>query len=134
MFSHCLGLYLIIVNEYQYSNNTKYFDGAQKAFEYERYYFNKEAGNWPDFRIVNRKYGNNIQFSTQWCHGAPGIGLSRLRAYELTKDEKCKQESVIVILTTIKELNKSISSGNSNYILCHGIGGNTTLLTYAKKV
>ena len=35
-----------------------------------------------------------------WCHGAPGIALSRLRAFEITSEPRWKHEAVIALETT----------------------------------
>ena len=56
---------------------------ARKAFSYENHWFNQKMANWPDFRKYP-SYDSNMKssefrYATAWCHGAPGIGLSRLR-------------------------------------------------------
>lgn len=49
------------------------------AFSYEAAVYDR-AGNWPDFRSPG------AEPMTAWCHGAPGIGLTRLRALRLLPD------------------------------------------------
>ncbi len=51
-----------------------------RAFAYEADVFDADAGNWPDFRP------EATGPMTAWCHGAAGIGLSRLRALQLLPD------------------------------------------------
>ena len=86
-----------------------YLEGARQAFNYERHWFDKEANNWPDFRkvqdkkIKQRKYSK--QFMTAWCHGAPGIVLSRIRAYEILKDNLYKKEADSAFKLSKKMLN-----------------------------
>lgn len=65
-----------------------------------------------------------------WCHGAPGIGLSRLRAYEVLKDDIYKVEAERAIENTIK----SISIEQQNYSMCHGALGNAETLIYGYQV
>ncbi|MFC7759054.1 type 2 lanthipeptide synthetase LanM [Catellatospora bangladeshensis] len=50
----------------------RYLDGALAALAHDRSLFDPARGNWADLREPGR-------FSLTWCHGAPGIGLSRLR-------------------------------------------------------
>ncbi|WP_442168444.1 lanthionine synthetase LanC family protein, partial [Rhizobium leguminosarum] len=60
---------------------------AEEGFRYEQHWFSPEQENWPDLRNYQAKATGTKQslaYSTAWCHGAPGIGLSRLRAYEIS--------------------------------------------------
>lgn len=52
-----------------------YLAAAGAGLEWERSQFDQEARNWPDFRGGRRAAP---QFMLSWCHGAPGIALSRL--------------------------------------------------------
>src|SRR4029450_1101509 len=57
---------------------------AVAAIAYERTLFSPDMGNWRDLRELEvlRRAAPSAQdvFVTLWCHGAPGIGLARLRA------------------------------------------------------
>jgi type 2 lantibiotic biosynthesis protein LanM len=46
---------------------------AERAWRYEAGVFDRAAGNWPDFRNIAQS-----PHMTAWCHGAVGIGCSRL--------------------------------------------------------
>jgi hypothetical protein len=59
-------------------------------------------------------------YAVGWCHGAPGIGLSRLRAFELTGDEQYQREARLALRATSRALRDSTLTGFS---LCHGILG-----------
>jgi lantibiotic modifying enzyme len=69
-----------------------------------------------------------------WCHGAAGIALSRLRAYELLGDEVCRSEAETAIQTTLNNLYGNTEISQTNYSLCHGLGGNCETLLYGAKV
>ncbi len=58
-------------------------DAAVRAFDYEHTLLDETAGNWPDLRIRPGTAEERLPFMVAWCHGAPGIGLTRLRALEL---------------------------------------------------
>lgn len=49
---------------------------AEECIAYENSSFSREHSNWPDFRLR----GSEIDpaWLCQWCHGAAGIGLSRI--------------------------------------------------------
>ena len=98
-------------------------EGATEAFRYERSVFNTERGNWPDYRYptvlgANGRFLN--QYSTSWCHGAPGIGFSRLRALSILPDDKYEEEVRIAIRTSVQEVT---GGSRQNYSFGHGLSG-----------
>lgn len=127
-----------------YTGNPAFFYLAEEAFRYEDEYYNPEQKNWPDFRKSNERqkeqeanlaaleagneaYFNESEFMQAWCHGSPGIGLARLRAFMLLKTptylaqvRDCLPEKVNLDL-----LEKE--SEDPLLILCHGICGNADL-------
>lgn len=112
----------------------KYRLAALEAFRYERHWFNPGCENWPDFRQFDAASGfegasrsPGDSYSLAWCHGAPGIGLSRLRCLRLADDTECRLEAEAAIRTTDRALN----SEQVNYSLCHGAAGNAELLIQA---
>ena len=50
---------------------------AAEARAFERALYDPDQRNWPDLR-ENARVDGRPAFSVAWCHGAPGIGLSRL--------------------------------------------------------
>ncbi|OTX87122.1 hypothetical protein BK726_17325 [Bacillus thuringiensis serovar londrina] len=126
-FSHgTAGVGYALLELYKATDNSSYREAAENAFNYERFWFDSNKGNWPDFR--------NEYFSSFWCHGAPGIALSRLRAYEILKNKIYKTESVTALETTKKIINKLLYSGTQKLCLCHGLAGNAESLIYGYEV
>jgi lantibiotic modifying enzyme len=75
---------------FEATGEQRFCDAALSAFRYERTWFSVAARNWPDFREEPRERRRNradYPCLSFWCHGAPGIALARLRAFELLKDE-----------------------------------------------
>ena len=112
---------------------SKYRDAASLAFEYENHWFNVETANWPDFRKdpsspSGRKH--TYPYMTFWCHGAPGIALARLRAYEMTRDEQYKADAIAALKTTRSSIESALDSWAGNFSLCHGLAGNAEVLIY----
>ncbi len=103
-----------------------YRRAARDAFAYERHVFDSREQNWPDFRSSNlsRTRRERPSFATFWCHGAPGISLARLRAYELLGDATGRQEAETALATTKRAVLTSLRGHAGNFSLCHGLAGN----------
>jgi type 2 lantibiotic biosynthesis protein LanM len=59
---------------------------VQGALAYERRCFSRKKRNWPFFT------GGRSRYLAQWCHGAAGIGLSRLAMRAYLADETFPEE------------------------------------------
>jgi lantibiotic modifying enzyme len=111
------------------TGKAEYRQAALHALAYERIEFSRQHANWPDFRTMNERIPPGTgepSYSVAWCHGAPGIGLSRLRAYSILKDDSCLAEAEIALATTMQLLRET-ALANQNFSLCHGAGGNAEL-------
>jgi lantibiotic modifying enzyme len=73
-----------------------------------------------------------VGYSLAWCHGAPGIGLSRARAFALTNDETYRREAELALGGTYRPL--AMPTAADGYSLCHGLGGNAELFIVAADV
>lgn len=125
--------------------------GAEQAFAYERRSYSPEQGNWPDLRHIQlSEYvqagrveelralarseegfpGQTPHFMSAWCHGAPGIGLTRLRAWQLLADAVHREEAEGAVRATLR----SLEDPRMNYSLCHGRAGNCETLLLAADV
>lgn len=106
---------------YKLSAVTKISNFEQYAFDsliYERSLFNKKAENWIDLRQSDLE-SKDYKFLTAWCHGAVGIGMSRLGILEIKKNEKTIEDEINIALRT------TINYGfGNNHSLCHGDMGN----------
>lgn len=114
----------------------KYRDAALEAFRFERRWFNPEEANWSDSRWGRRRSngeGASGSFGTTWCHGAPGIALSRIRAYEITGEQLLRAEAEIALETTRRALEADLLQGTARYSLCHGLTGNADVLLYGRE-
>lgn len=105
---------------------------ADGAFAYERRRFDPEMRNWPDLR-GDRSRGP-LPFARFWCHGAPGIALSRLGAWQVTRDDARAAEADEALTTTHDAVTAMVSGGRGNYSLCHGLAGNAGVLLHAGEV
>ncbi|HWL86111.1 MAG TPA: lanthionine synthetase LanC family protein, partial [Polyangiaceae bacterium] len=106
---------------------------AEDALRFERAYFNAERGNWPHFHsgeIAQSRGGNTGEknFSLAWCHGAPGIALSRLVGLPDALDEIARREVEIAVASTLA------APVSENQSLCHGELGNLMIVHRAATV
>jgi lantibiotic biosynthesis protein len=121
----------------------RYRFAAEMAFLYERRRFDPAAGAWPDLRrseldawYVGARWSElaaaaragtlpprQPSFFNAWCHGAGGIGLSRLRAWELTGQALYRREAEIALRAARRDL-----ESRPEFSLCHGRAGLGELL------
>lgn len=108
------------------NGNQQAAEAAMRAMAYERSVFDNKNGNWPDFRTNNEPY----EFMLSWCHGAPGILLSRqvLSAAQLA-DDQTASEIGIARATTTRALDSILANSQATAAhLCCGVLGLTSLL------
>lgn len=137
-FSHgAAGVAYALFELFRVTGDSRYRRAADSSFAYERHWYDPGKRNWPDLREEpgqpkpDRKA---LPFANAWCHGAPGIALSRLRAHEIAKDDTYEAEALVAVETTRRAVESSLHSPNSNYSLCHGLSGIAEVLCYASSV
>jgi type 2 lantibiotic biosynthesis protein LanM len=135
-FSHgTSGVAWALLELFAATGDARFRDAAERGFAYERQWFSKEQENWPDFRtIATSPTAGGPGYMVAWCHGAPGIGLARVRAYELAGGDTMRQEAEAAIRTTTRMLNQPSVGLPGDFTLCHGRAGNAELLIYAAQV
>jgi lantibiotic modifying enzyme len=100
------------------------------AIAYERSMFSAEARNWPDLRQLEvscQPLDRKPDFHLAWCHGAPGIGLARLRSLPYLDNASIRHEIDVALQTTVDQ------GFGHNHCLCHGDLGNLELLSQASR-
>lgn len=124
------------------TGDVTYRYAASQGFSYETHHFDSAAGNWPDYRdrewtellldpeklSLMRQALRDGAFPPEytpvmmnaWCHGAPGIGLTRLRAYALLSEQRYLDDARAAVASTRVALRDRMG----NYSLCHGMFGN----------
>ncbi|WP_413441825.1 type 2 lanthipeptide synthetase LanM [Synechococcus sp. MIT S1220] len=120
-FSHgSSGISAALAKLGQYCNSQKYLDSAKAGIDWESKYFNLSKLNWPDLRLTQVA---PFDYSMNWCHGAPGVALSRacLRETNLW-NQKYETEMHLALQATSQ--NKQLD----NHHLCCGSMGTVTIL------
>jgi type 2 lantibiotic biosynthesis protein LanM len=129
-FSHGVaGIAWALLELASITGEQRFTNTALAALEYERSLFIPELGNWLDLRHSTNtdladEDDQNVCMNA-WCHGAPGIGLARLRSLPHLDNPEIRAEIDTALKTTITE-----GFGN-NHSLCHGDLGNLELLLQA---
>jgi lantibiotic modifying enzyme len=119
------------------TRDDRFREGIEQAFCYERHWFDSEHQNWPDFRPLHDNTASSKQepaFMTAWCHGAPGVGLARLRAYQALGNGVYRQEAELAVQTTARSVEQALTSSQASFCLCHGLAGNADVLLYADRI
>jgi type 2 lantibiotic biosynthesis protein LanM len=84
-FSHgAAGVALALARLYQHTADPLWLQAASCQIDFEENLYQPEPGNYPDYR----SRPGNPAYLTTWCHGAPGIGLSRWIVYTITGDAR----------------------------------------------
>jgi type 2 lantibiotic biosynthesis protein LanM len=111
------------------SKQDRFYDMALEAMAYERSLFNPRLGNWPDLREFEDSNhsgdGQSKSSAVAWCHGAAGIGLSRLNMLSRFDDAAIRAEIEASVETTL-----ALGLGD-DLSLCHGALGNLEFLLEA---
>jgi hypothetical protein len=137
---------------YAATGEGQYRYAAEQAFLYERHFFSPAESNWPDLRHTElgeyqfegrmdelrdrQRSGNGLapqppRYMAAWCHGAPGIGFSRLRAYQLLGDPLYLDEARASFVNVEQSIADELGM---NYSLCHGRGGNAETLVEGARI
>jgi lantibiotic modifying enzyme len=132
-FAHgASGIAIALIELYVLTKNKDFLSASREAFRYENAFFNPVKKNWPDFRFDNISGKPEDEVcSLAWCHGAPGIGLARFRAYELTGDQSFFDDGMKAAQVTRKYFSEEMAP---DYSLCHGLFGHAALLLKAASV
>ncbi|MBS7530593.1 type 2 lantipeptide synthetase LanM family protein [Hazenella sp. IB182353] len=121
-FSHgTAGVIVALAQLHKIRPDHRFLETIKKALQFERSYFDEKQRNW----LTPTKDHAPVA----WCHGAPGVLLSRVMLKEAGyQDDLLEQEIEIALDTTLRK-----GFGN-NYSLCHGDFGQLDIIQYAAEV
>lgn len=107
---------------------------CNEGLEYERGWFDPDRVAWPDLRDAGPA-ADPPGWMAAWCHGAVGIGFSRLRLTRLNSDPLALVEASAALQAA---RNLAVSAGTalrggreSDCTSCHGLAGVVELLLVA---
>jgi len=90
-FSHgAAGIAYALLKLYEATGESSFREAAVEAEAYETSVFLPDVFNWPDFRTGPTAQGPVHKKS--WCHGAPGVALSRLAALPILDTPQVRED------------------------------------------
>jgi lantibiotic biosynthesis protein len=119
---------------YGVTGERSFADASAEAVRYERAWYDRRQGNWPDLRELSREQlreGAEPAYASFWCHGAVGVGLVRARRFQLlgaTTDLSETGAAVGSALLALEAARPGSGHFGANLSLCHGLGGIAELL------
>ena len=90
------GIALALMRAQAATGDSRYGEAAMAHIAFEEGLWDEEAGNYPDYRSTPQEKA----FLTSWCHGAPGIGLSRIAMHRIAGDPDLLVQAGRSMLTT----------------------------------
>lgn len=132
-YSHgASGVALALLELAHATGEARFGAAAREGFRYERALLDPLQGNWPDLRVIEAGAARPAPVcGVAWCHGAPGIGLARLRAMRLAPDDALAADANVALQTTSRVIRESIDAPGGGFSLCHGHAGNAETLLAA---
>jgi type 2 lantibiotic biosynthesis protein LanM len=124
-FSHgAAGIAYALLRLFETTREFVYLDAAREGIDYETTVFSSDLGNWADLR-PNRSHGKGpAPFMTSWCHGAPGIGLARVRGLSALDTEGIRGDIEAALRTTLQ-----FGVDDVDHLCCGNLGRVEFLLT-----
>jgi lantibiotic modifying enzyme len=117
-------------------SDTVWRDALKAALAYEKHWFLPSQGNWPYLFAEDAQSLDDRPQSCgmAWCHGAPGIALSRLALWRITRNAAYLKSATIALQTVASDLSRPAPTAGMNDSLCHGPLGNADILLTASQV
>jgi Lanthionine synthetase C-like protein/HopA1 effector protein family len=103
----------------------KFLSAAREAIAYEDAAFSEQHSNWPDYRSAGL---GRVKYSSYWCHGAPGVILSRLQLRQCIGDGGFEQKLFAAGEAFQQFVATNLHQRDANFCLCHGVAGNAEIL------
>ena len=123
----CAGFAHALMELFHHTGEQAYYKASHMGVTYENELYNSDEQNWPDLRTPEGAETGNTNFMNAWCHGAMGIGLSRLRCYEITGESLFLKDAELALA----KVETSIDFTKTSSCACHGVAGNMELLMCA---
>jgi lantibiotic modifying enzyme len=111
------------------AGRTDLMEAADRAIEDENVSVDDASGNWREDGRRSEAAPRLVQTTfMSWCHGAPGIGLARHRAWRTTGEPIHRADAARAARMTAAWVRAAIVSGRGQLCLCHGVAGNAEIV------
>ncbi len=130
-FSHGqAGIAFALLKLFECTGIANYRETAERAIRYENTLFSPDRNNWQDIREYNDQPGTSPSYMLSWCHGAPGIGLSRLATQHISDNQTVETDIRNAIRATRESYKNMITR---DHLCCGNMGLADILLYFAIK-
>ncbi|MBE5320821.1 type 2 lantipeptide synthetase LanM family protein [Pedobacter sp. MR2016-19] len=117
------GVAIALMKAFDLTKDERYRATAMAHIDFEEKMYDANAANYPTYQSTPTEN----KFITAWCHGAPGIGLTRLIAYQITHDESLKPQ-----IEKNMQFTTAFSLEHLDHICCGNFGRLDIELEYAR--
>jgi type 2 lantibiotic biosynthesis protein LanM len=118
-FAHgAAGIAYALLRLYRRTGEETLITAVREGLEYERDHYDRDAKNWRDLRDPSGQ-----SFMMGWCHGAPGIALSRLGMLSAVEDEAIRTDLALAL-----EATRSAALSRADHLCCGNLGRIEVLL------
>ena len=121
----------------EHTDDVQFAAAGRAAFAYERRHLDETTGNWADLTKKMAGYATkkgNAPASIAWCHGAPGIALSRIGSECLADEALIKTDAELALACTDNAVRAGLQSDLTDLCLCHGAAGHADVLIDARRL
>lgn len=113
------GIAFCLLKLHEATGVAAYRETAESALRYEAMHFDPNENTWPNFDLQEGARSSAVG----WCHGAPGIGVSRVLAYRILRDRRLLEEARTALDSTGAALQDGLDNPGRDFQLCHGVAG-----------
>ena len=118
------GIVIALAELHRVTGDERFAKAVYEGVRYESDCYSERLRNWEDHRTDVWPEGQSAA-QVGWCHGAPGIALSRLRLLELGFDSVLiRRDLNVAVETTRSKLAYADADHQRAFGLCHGLAGN----------
>lgn len=127
----------VLLELFAVTGDARHRAAAERAFAYERHWFDAGHANWPDLRGIERREPRGAfapPYATTWCDGAPGIALSRLRGWQILGEERLRTEAITALTTTAASVERALLAPRADFSLGRGLAGTADVLLHGAEL
>ncbi|MEQ5857159.1 T3SS effector HopA1 family protein [Halomonas sp. EF61] len=124
------GITLAFAAMYRCDQSPLWRQAIDAALAYEDFWYLPKQANWPYlFAEDAASFEDRPEHcGMAWCHGAPGIALSRLALWCLLDDRRYRARALAGFATVAEDLHRERPRAGESFTLCHGPAGNADSL------
>lgn len=133
-YSHgAAGIGHALLELFALTNDARFREAGERAFDYERSWIDRRTGTWADLRGVARRTGRDapVLSADSWCNGATGIAASRIRAAALVRSPALRRDADRALKLCERHALELLAQEPDDFSLCHGAGGTGDVLLTA---